>query len=48
MSTDEQLQQHLDNDPQKPINPVSAYLTSMLPDYLWKLVHLKSSYVAIR
>jgi len=38
MSTDEQLQQHLDNDPQKPINPVSAYLTPTLPDYLWKLV----------
>jgi hypothetical protein len=38
MSTDEQLQRHLDNDPQKPINPVSAYLTPTLPDYLWKLV----------
>jgi hypothetical protein len=35
MSTDEQLQQHLDNDPQKPINSVSAYLTLTLPDYLW-------------
>ena len=38
MSTDERLQQYLDNDPQKPINPVSAYLTPTLPDYLWKLV----------
>src|SRR5919197_4400498 len=37
MSTDEQLQQHLDNDPQKPINPVSAYLTPTLLNYLWKL-----------
>jgi nitrile hydratase len=38
MSTEEQLQRNLDNDPQKPINPVSAYLTPTLPDYLWKLV----------
>lgn len=38
MSTEEELQRHLDNDPQRPINPVSAYLTPTLPDYLWKLV----------
>jgi nitrile hydratase alpha subunit len=35
---EEQLQRYLDNDPQKPVNPVSAYLTPTLPDYLWKLV----------
>jgi hypothetical protein len=38
MSSEEQLQRLLDNDPHKPINPVSAYLTPTLPDYLWKLV----------
>jgi hypothetical protein len=39
MSTEEeQLQRYLDNDPQKPVNPVSAYLTPTLPDYVWKLV----------
>ena len=39
MSTEEErLQKLLDNDPHKPINPVSAYLTPTLPDYLWKLV----------
>jgi hypothetical protein len=39
MSTEEeQLQRYLDNDPQKPVNPVSAYLTPTLPNYLWKLV----------
>src|SRR2546426_4893311 len=38
MSTDEQLQRHLDKDPQNPINRVSAYLTPTAPDYLWKLV----------
>src|SRR4030066_2496089 len=37
-TTDEELQQILDNDPHKPVNPVSAYLTPTLPDYLWKLV----------
>jgi nitrile hydratase len=37
-TTDEELQQILDNDPHKPINPLSAYLTPTLPDYLWKLV----------
>src|ERR671925_2287765 len=35
---EEELQRLLDTDPQKPINPVSAYLTPTLPDYLWKLV----------
>ena len=48
MSTDERLQKLLDNDPHKPLNPDSAYLTPTLPDYLWKLLHLKSFYVAIR
>jgi nitrile hydratase len=38
MSTEEELQHNLDTDPHKPINPVSAYLTPTLPDYLWKLV----------
>lgn len=39
MTTEEErLQRYLDNDPQKPVNPVSAYLTPTLPDYLWKLV----------
>ena len=38
MSTEEELQRLLDTDPHKPINPVSAYLTPTLPDYIWKLV----------
>jgi Nitrile hydratase, alpha chain len=38
MSSDEELQQLVDEDPHKPINPVSAYLQPTLPDYLWKLV----------
>jgi nitrile hydratase len=38
MSSEEQLQHLLDGDPHKPVNPVSAYLTPTLPDYLWKLV----------